>query len=72
MFRCHVVFAYFCANKLHQNVNTLAEFLFFPESFLGREREADYNFFKGFSCHWFVFWASFQVIGFISLLMAAE
>lgn len=47
MFRCHVVFAYFCANKLHQNVNTLAVFLFIPKCFLGRDRdrEADYNFF---------------------------
>lgn len=48
MFRCHVVFEYFCANKLHQNVNTLAVFLFIPKSLLGRDREADYNFFLRF------------------------
>lgn len=41
MFRCHVVFEYFCANKLHQNVNILTAFLFIPKYFLGRDREAD-------------------------------
>lgn len=40
MFRCHVVFEYFCANKLHQNVETWAAFLFIPKYLLGRDREA--------------------------------
>lgn len=72
MFRCHVVFAYFCANKLHQNVNTSAVFLFIPKPFLGRGTEADYNFFKVPVAIDLSFCVSALVIGFLSLLTAAE
>lgn len=40
MFRCHVVFEYFCANKLHQNVETWPAFLFIPKYLLGRDTDA--------------------------------
>lgn len=67
MFRCHVVFAYFCANKLHQNVNIWAVFLFIHKS--DRSRLV---FFKVPVAIDLSFCASVQVVGFISLLIAAE